>query len=60
VLSNRFKTILLSIVTAVWVGSFVAGVFVHGYKPPEGINAVFTLVIGAVVTSFDRGDKGAK
>lgn len=37
---------IMAIVTTVWVGSFLAGVFVDEYAPPVGLNAIMMAVVG--------------
>jgi len=51
------NTVIFVTVT-VWVASFLADIFVKNYTPPEGINLVFSAIIGAVVTILKRDDRG--
>lgn len=46
-LSDRSANIITGIVTAVWVANVVAGMFqINGYQPSEGINTIFTVIVG--------------
>lgn len=63
-MSDRTANIVIGIVTAVWAGNILAGMFsVNGYEPSESINGVFMAIVGgafalrAKAKSDDKPDK---
>lgn len=50
--------LLILVITGVWVASFVAGLFVKEYNPPESINLVFSAMVAALLAQLGRADKG--
>lgn len=46
-LSDRAANVITGVVTAVWVANVVCGMLqVNGYQPSEGINTIFTVIVG--------------
>jgi len=54
VLSNRIRTALISVITAVWAANFTAPIFEHNYQPPAEINLAFMGVVGILTATYDR------
>jgi hypothetical protein len=48
VIGRRARTVVIGVVVTVWAANFVAGVFVKGYEPDQGINGVALAVIGGL------------
>lgn len=47
-ISDRTATILISVVTAMWAGNIIAGMFqVNDYQASESINGIFMAVVGS-------------
>jgi Na+/H+ antiporter NhaC len=46
---------LIGLVSVVWSGTVIAGIFERDYQPPESINALFAAVVTALV--LDRKKK---
>lgn len=40
---------LVCVITAVWVGNFLAAVINPHYKPPEEINLIFSSLVGGLL-----------
>lgn len=60
-ISDRTRTIIIFIVTAVWAINFIAGVAVHDYKPSESINGIFMGIVGGLFAISARSkDKDEK
>lgn len=47
-ISDRTRTIIIFVVTAVWAVNFLTGVVVHDYKPSESINGIFMGIVGGL------------
>lgn len=48
---------LVLMISGVWVASFVAGLIVEGYNPPESINLVFSAMVAAVLAQLGRQEQ---
>lgn len=59
-MSNRARTLLISIVTAVWALNFTAPIIVHDYKPAPELNVAFMAILGLLTGSYKRGDDNDK
>jgi hypothetical protein len=47
VISDRTANILIGVVTTMWVGNIVAGMFeLNGWQPSESVNGAFMLIVG--------------
>lgn len=55
-LSERTRTIIIFIVTAVWAANFAAGLWIDGYEPSESINAIFMGIVGGLFAWGARGN----
>lgn len=55
-ISDRTKTVVIGVVTTIWAGNILAGMFeLNGYQPSESINGIFLAVVGG---AFALGAKG--
>lgn len=46
-MTDRTANVVIGVVTTIWAGNVVAGMFAwNGYQPSEGINAIFTAIVG--------------
>lgn len=46
-MNDKTANIVIGVVTAIWAGNVIAGMFqLNGYQPSEGINAIFTAIVG--------------
>lgn len=50
-MSNRVRTIIVIIVTAVWALNFVATLIVTEYQAPPEINSIFMATVGAALAT---------
>lgn len=48
---SRLVRGIIIVVVIVWAASFVADVFVQNYDPPNGINEIMMVIVGALVAS---------
>lgn len=53
-MSNRLRTVVISVVAAVWAINFVAPVFEHNYKPAPELNVAFMAIIGILTASYKQ------
>lgn len=63
--SDRTANIVIGVVTAIWAGNVLVGMIpATGYQPSEGINAIFTAIVGGAFALRARnrgnGDGGEK
>lgn len=64
--NDRTATVVIAVVTTVWAGNIVAGMFsINGYAPSESINGIFMAIVGGAFALRARArdkddDKGAK
>lgn len=56
-ISERTRAVIIGVVTTVWASNFLAGVFLHDYKPSESINAIFMAIVGGLFAIGGRGNK---
>lgn len=58
-MTNGIRTVVISIVTAVWAINFTAPVFVKDYSPSPELNVAFMAIIGVLTASYrlDKKDK---
>jgi hypothetical protein len=47
--------VLIGLVSVVWAGTVIAGIFERDYRAPESVNALFAAVVTALV--LDRRKK---
>lgn len=47
-ISQRTRTVVIAVVTTVWVANFAAGFVVPQYEPSESVNAIFMGIVGAM------------
>ena len=47
-LSDRTRTVVIAVVTAVWASNFLAGIFIDSYSPSESINGIFMAIVGGL------------
>jgi hypothetical protein len=59
-MSNRLRTVVIILVTAVWAINFVAPVFEHNYKPAPELNVAFMAIIGILTASYKQDDHDNK
>ena len=45
-MSNSIRTVVITIVTAVWAINFTAPIFVKDYSPSPELNVAFMAIIG--------------
>jgi hypothetical protein len=57
--SNGIRTVVISIVTAVWAINFTAPIFVQDYSPSPELNVAFMAIIG-VLTASAKLEKDSK
>lgn len=50
------RTVVIAVVTAVWVLNFVLGLTVNSYSPSESINGVFMVIVGGLFALRERDD----
>lgn len=57
---ERARTVIISVVTAVWASNFLAGIFVSGYETSESINGIFMTIVGGlfVIGARTNGKNG--
>lgn len=53
-MSRRTSTIIIAVVTTLWIVNFIATLTVDGYEPSESVNAVFASIIGGIVAMGTR------
>lgn len=56
-ISDKTRTVVIGVVTAVWASNFIAGVVLPGYEPSESINGIFMAIVGGL---FAMGSMGKK
>ncbi len=58
-MNNTVRTIVITIVTAVWAINFTAPIFVSDYKPSPELNVAFMAIIGVLTASYklEKNDK---
>lgn len=58
VIPDRLRNALLIVITTVWVVNFGAALVVPDYNPSESINAVFTVIVGALFALGNKKSSG--
>jgi hypothetical protein len=59
IVSDKTANIVIGVVTAIWAGNVIVGMFgVAGYQPSEGINAIFTGIVGGAFALRARNRNG--
>lgn len=60
-MNNSIRTVVITIVTAVWAINFTAPIFVSDYKPSPELNVAFMAIIGVLTASYrmEKNDKDA-
>lgn len=58
-MNNSIRTVVITIVTAVWAINFTAPIFVTDYKPSPELNVAFMAIIGVLTASYrmEKNDK---
>ncbi len=47
-ISDKTRTAIISVVTAVWAINFLAGLSVPDYEPDQAINGIFMAIVGGL------------
>ena len=55
-MTNKLRSVIIVIVTAVWAMNFTAPIFVKDYAPSPELNVAFMAIIGILTASY-RMDK---
>lgn len=55
-MTNKLRSVVIGIVTAVWAINFTAPIFVQDYEPSPELNVAFMAIIGVLTASY-RMDK---
>jgi hypothetical protein len=58
-ISDRTRTVIIGVVTAVWAINFSAGLVIVDYKPSESINGIFMAIVGGLFALGARGGNGS-
>lgn len=56
-ISDRTRTVVITVVTTAWSINFVAGFVVAGYEPDPAIHGVFMTIVGGLFALGARGKK---
>ncbi len=59
-MNNGVRTVVISIVTAVWAINFTAPIFVTDYTPSPELNVAFMAIIGVLTASYKLESKDKK
>lgn len=51
-MSNKLRSVVIGIVTAVWAMNFTAPIFVKDYTPSPELNVAFMAIIGVLTASY--------
>lgn len=51
-MGNKIRSVVISVVTAVWAANFTAPIFVTDYKPSPELNVAFMAIIGVLTASY--------
>lgn len=51
-MNNTVRTVVITIVTAVWAINFTAPIFVRDYSPSPELNVAFMAIIGVLTASY--------
>lgn len=57
-ISDRVRTVVLGVVTAVWAMNFFAGLVIEDYKPDQAINGIFMAIAGTLFALGNRNNDG--
>lgn len=55
--SERVRTAIIVVVTAVWAANFAAGLLVPDYEPDQAINGIFMALVGGLLAIGSRKDE---
>lgn len=58
-MNNSIRTVVITIVTAVWAVNFTAPIFVKDYTPSPELNVAFMAIIGVLTASY-KMDKSSE
>ena len=58
-MNNTVRTVVITIVTAVWAVNFTAPIFVSDYKPSPELNVAFMAIIGVLTASYKIEKNGS-
>lgn len=57
-MTDRTATVVIAVVTAVWAGNILAGMFrINDYAPSESINGIFMAIVGGAFALRARAAK---
>ena len=60
-ISDRVATIIIAVVTTVWVMNLVVGIFgLNNYEASESINGIFMAIVGSAFALRARGNSDKK
>ena len=58
-ISDRAYTVIIGVVTTVWAGNILAGMFsINDYQVSESINGIFMAVVGGAFALRGKGNSG--
>ncbi len=58
-ISDRTATVIISVVTFVWVSNIAAGMLsINDYQPSEAINGIFMAIVGGAFALRAKGNGG--
>lgn len=55
-MSERSRTVVIGLVTAVWAINFGAGFVLPDYEPDQSINAIFMAIVGGLFALGKKDD----
>lgn len=58
---NWLINVVIVAIVAIWIANFVARATIHGYDPPEGVDAIMLAVVGFLFAgkqAANRDDSG--
>lgn len=59
-ISQKFRTVVITGVMSVWAFNVFAGAFIESYHPTESINGIFMVVVGSLfMVGTKNGEKDA-
>lgn len=59
--NDRTATVVIAVVTTIWAGNIVAGMFrINDYAPSESINGIFMAIVGGAFALRARNHKSDK
>lgn len=55
-MTNRVRTLLILIVSAVWALNFTAPIFIKDFQPAPELNVAFMAILGVLTSTYKRDD----